>query len=315
MKRALTGLLAGCLVLSMVGCAADTATISDTEITTTTATPKIESDIQFLISSSTTESTSQTGDQTIGSIAQGVHEPPAPAAETKKPADGKASSTTTKEKAPAKVTTTTAAKKPAAPVKVTTTTKKKATTTQKKATTTQKKATTKNSVSLTTGQKEAQAKAIAQKIANTISGDTDIERVAKAAAIVSWICATCQYTTEDPDYPTAYGVFVKGVYTCAGSTRALGMVLECMGYSWKHVNENQWSHQWCELKMDGKTGWADGDASAGQAGYGKYPGTLTIFGDGETSFAYMLEELDPASQKFLKDQYGISVDLFNQWYN
>lgn len=305
MKRALTGLLAGYLVLSLAGCAADTVSVSNTKASTTTALAVLtatEGSKQLAeITGSTNRSTSQTGDQTTGSIAQGVHETPAQtsAAETKKPADGKASSTTTKEKAPAKVTTTTAAKKPAAPVKVTMSTKKKATTTQKKAT-------TKNSVSLTTGQKEAQAKAIAQKIANTISGDTDIERVAKAAAIVSWICYTCQYTTEDPDYPTAYGVFVKGVYTCAGSTRALGMVLECMGYSWKHVNENQWSHQWCELKMDGKTGWADGDASAGQAGYGKYPGTLTIGGDGETSFEYFWDQLDEASRQLLKELYNLS---------
>lgn len=141
-----------------------------------------------------------------------------------------------------------------------------------------------------------------------------MEKIAKAASIVSWICCTCQYTTDDADYPTAYGVFVKGVYTCAGSTRALGMVLNCMGYSWKHVNENQWEHQWCELEIDGKKGWADGDAAAGQAGYGEHPNSMLIGGDGETSFEYSLDDLDPASQEFLDDQYGISMEWLNQLY-
>ena len=54
------------------------------------------------------------------------------------------------------------------------------------------------------------------------------------------------------------GVFVAGVYTCAGTTRALGRVLDYMGYSWQHVNENKWSHQWCIVTMDGQAGYADG---------------------------------------------------------
>lgn len=77
------------------------------------------------------------------------------------------------------------------------------------------------------------------------------------------------YTTDDPDYQSPYGVFVKGVYTCAGSTRALGLVLTCMGYEWEHVNEGEWSHQWCRLTMDGQTGYADGQV--GLVGYGVHP--------------------------------------------
>lgn len=45
------------------------------------------------------------------------------------------------------------------------------------------------------------------------------------------------------------GVFVDGVYTCAGTTRALGRVLDYMGYGWQHVNENKWVHQWCIMTM------------------------------------------------------------------
>lgn len=58
---------------------------------------------------------------------------------------------------------------------------------------------------------------------------------------------------ESKDYRTPFGVFVKGEYSCAEATRALGLVLTCVGYVWKHVNENQYSHQWIELNMDGQS--------------------------------------------------------------
>lgn len=126
--------------------------------------------------------------------------------------------------------------------------------------------------------KEAQARAVAQAIADSIPAGSDLERVRAAAAAVAGYCNNAIYTTEDPDYRTAYGLFCKGVYTCAGSTRALGMVLECMGYSWTHANANQWTHQWCELTMDGQPGWADG--MGGIADYGvcpfSYGGTYTM---------------------------------------
>ncbi len=132
--------------------------------------------------------------------------------------------------------------------------------------------------------KDAQARVIAQEIADASykiahkknSNPSDLELVSIACELVSEYCKACTYTTSDSDYSTAYGVFIKRVYTCAGSVRALGMVLDCMGYSWKHVNENQWTHQWCELTMDGKKGWADayngyyfGELAIG-AGYGDY---------------------------------------------
>lgn len=118
-------------------------------------------------------------------------------------------------------------------------------------------------------QKDAQARAVAQQIAAGITGSSDLEKIRQAAQIVAAYCYNATYTSDDPDYKTAYGVFCKGVYTCAGATRALGMVLECMGYSWEHVNEHQWTHQWCRVTMDGQVGWADG--MGGIADYGESP--------------------------------------------
>ncbi|HIU27649.1 MAG TPA: hypothetical protein IAD16_04670 [Candidatus Fimisoma avicola] len=123
---------------------------------------------------------------------------------------------------------------------------------------------------LSSAQKQAQARAVAQQIAAGIGTQgTDLERVAKAAQAVSAYCSKATYTTEGSDYSQAYGVFIKGEYSCAGATRALGMVLEYMGYKWEHVNPNQWTHQWCKVTMDGQAGWADGQI--GMAGYGEHP--------------------------------------------
>lgn len=118
--------------------------------------------------------------------------------------------------------------------------------------------------------KDAIAKVVAQEIADLAmaNGTTDREKVFIAARLVSYYCQNAEYTMSGKDYRTAYGVFIKGEYSCAGSTRALGLVLDCMGYSWTHVNENLYTHQWCELYMDGQKGWADG--MGGDCGYGEW---------------------------------------------
>ncbi len=127
---------------------------------------------------------------------------------------------------------------------------------------------------------------VAQQIADSITGSSDLEKIRQAAEIVASYCMNSTYTSSDPDYRSAYGLFCKGVYTCAGSTRALGMVLECMGYSWEHVNANQWTHQWCRvMMMDGQEGWADG--MSGIADYGECPfatGGIYIAEDGTIYF-------------------------------
>lgn len=151
-------------------------------------------------------------------------------------------------------------------------------------------------------EKNKQAKAIADKFAKTITGSTDLIKVKKAAKIVSIICQYCYYTTDDPDYKTPYGVYVKGVYTCAGSSEALGMLLESMGYtSWEHVNNHQWTHQWCELKLDGKASYADG--MAGVAGYGSYNSIGTI----DMSW----RDLDKASITLLEQLYGKDFENYD----
>lgn len=121
---------------------------------------------------------------------------------------------------------------------------------------------------LTEDEKYQMALQVAQEIVASLPEGNDYERIAAAARIVGQYSQSCTYTYDSEDYYTAYGVFVKGEYTCAGSTRAMGMVLDCMGYEWEHVNENEWTHQWCRLWVDGKQMWADGQI--GMVGYGKH---------------------------------------------
>lgn len=113
---------------------------------------------------------------------------------------------------------------------------------------------------------------IAQNVAKDIESrcSTDYEKANAAAAFVAELCKYTPYTTDDPDYSTAYGVFVCKAYTCAGATRAVGLILDQMGISWTHANQNQWTHQWNIItNMDGQgIGWADG--MVGFADYGEH---------------------------------------------
>ena len=125
----------------------------------------------------------------------------------------------------------------------------------------------------------AAADAVAKQIADSIMANTayttDLQRVNAAAVTVAGYCQNCIYGSDQNKwYRSPYGVFIGGVYTCAGSARALGRVLDYMGYSWQHTNENQNKHQWCIVTMDGQVGFADG--MGGFAGYGEMVNGMTL---------------------------------------
>ena len=63
------------------------------------------------------------------------------------------------------------------------------------------------------------------------------------------------YSTSADHYNDPYGYFVLGVSSCAGCTRATGLCLNMLGIPYEHVNENQWSHQWCRVPMDDGSYW------------------------------------------------------------
>ena len=132
------------------------------------------------------------------------------------------------------------------------------------------------------------ADTIARQIAASIVTDpaytTDLQKVTAAAQAVKGYCDKAQYGRDTSKYyRSPYGVFMAGVYTCAGSTRALGRILDYMGYSWQHTNENQNRHQWCALTMDGQIGFADG--MSGIAGYGTMTNGMTLPDGNQVFFA------------------------------
>ena len=63
------------------------------------------------------------------------------------------------------------------------------------------------------------------------------------------------YSMDADHYNDPYGYFVLGSASCAGCTRATGLCLNVLGIPYEHVNENQWDHQWCRVKMDDGTYW------------------------------------------------------------
>lgn len=59
------------------------------------------------------------------------------------------------------------------------------------------------------------------------------------------------YSMSSPHYNDPYGYFVLGAASCAGCTRATGLCLNMLGIPYEHVNENQYSHQWCRVNVNG----------------------------------------------------------------
>ncbi len=61
--------------------------------------------------------------------------------------------------------------------------------------------------------------------------------------------AGIEYSTTAPHYADAYGYFISKKASCAGCARATGLCLNILGYPYEHVNEGEWSHQWCRVKV------------------------------------------------------------------
>ena len=123
----------------------------------------------------------------------------------------------------------------------------------------------------------------AKKIAAyaTENGTTDLEKIGIAASIINsyieenhggsyyGIAGGDLVSIMVPGYNQPFGTLVTFYSTCAGDTRALGLVLEYMGFEWFHEGENQWDHQWCVVyDVDGQTAFADG-SYMGVVGYGE----------------------------------------------
>lgn len=98
----------------------------------------------------------------------------------------------------------------------------------------------------------AQAYAVALEIVRPLAGLSREEQLQGiASAIRQLFDSGMEYSTSAPHYNDPYGYFVLGTASCAGCTRATGLCLNILGIPYEHVNENQYSHQWCRVNVDG----------------------------------------------------------------
>lgn len=141
-----------------------------------------------------------------------------------------------------------------------------------------------------------EAKKIADYAMHYQGADTDLERIAVAAGLVYQyvkVSGSSSITKivdgelvscSIPGYNQPFGTLVTFHSSCAGDTRALGLVLEYMGFQWYHTNANQWDHQWCVVyDVDGQTAYAD-CSTYGIVGYGQRPENIRdglVFRGGE----------------------------------
>ena len=60
------------------------------------------------------------------------------------------------------------------------------------------------------------------------------------------------YSMDAEHYNDPYGYLVLGSASCAGCTRTTGLCLSILGIPYEHVNEDEYSHQWCRVNVDGE---------------------------------------------------------------
>jgi len=148
-----------------------------------------------------------------------------------------------------------------------------------------------NSASLKRGMTDAEFKKaydIAAKIAAPYAGksrEAQLEGIAKSLYKYK-SDKKMKYSETDPHYNDVYGFYVLNVASCAGATRAVGLCLNILGIPYTHVNENEWSHQWCRVKI-GKTDWI---CDVYQARYGpesKPLWAVTVFSNSDSRVEWM----------------------------
>ncbi len=116
---------------------------------------------------------------------------------------------------------------------------------------------------------EAECRGIAAGIAQMIASQSNDpwEQIDILARYMNSTYVASITESTEGNYDNPYGVFVEHVGTCAGVTRATGMVLDALGIRWTHANPNQWTHQWNIVEIDGEIGYCD-SSMYGRSGRG-----------------------------------------------
>lgn len=97
-----------------------------------------------------------------------------------------------------------------------------------------------------------QAYNVALQIVTPLADKSREEQLTSITVALRNICDNgLVYSTSNAHYNDPYGYFVLGTASCAGCARATGLCLNILGMPYEHVNENQWSHQWCRVNVNG----------------------------------------------------------------
>ncbi len=91
------------------------------------------------------------------------------------------------------------------------------------------------------------AKKIADEVRAEVGKEKSLKQIAFATDKVAEYYDKCSYDDTKVVNWSAWGVFIGKEASCAGATKALGMVLEQLGFEWEHMYEHSKGHQFCKV--------------------------------------------------------------------
>ncbi len=91
------------------------------------------------------------------------------------------------------------------------------------------------------------AKKIADEVRAEVGSERSLKQIALATDKVAEYYDKCSYDDTKVVNWSAWGVFIGKEASCAGATKALGMVLEQLGFEWEHMYEHSSGHQFCKV--------------------------------------------------------------------
>ena len=105
---------------------------------------------------------------------------------------------------------------------------------------------------------DAQFKKVYKKALKTVTPAGDLSKKEQLQYVTSALRAYfdngMSYETGKPHYNDPYGYLCLKYASCAGCARTTKLCLNILGIKAEHVNQNQWKHQWCRVKV-GKSYW------------------------------------------------------------
>jgi hypothetical protein len=112
----------------------------------------------------------------------------------------------------------------------------------------------------------AEAYRVATEIVNRHKEKDEIEMLAGIVGDVFNIYLSGTHSESEAHYNNVYGALILKRASCAGVTRAVNLCMTILGIPYEHVNENQWTHQWCRIFVKSENSYWVLDGQAGIIG-------------------------------------------------